>query len=1277
MRRRGSRAGWHGMARAVVVAIAAMAVVGLMGVLTSGLVGAPALSATDAASPGATVAPGETLSAAAGPLAIHDPSPNTGSTGPSALASAIPSPMNEAPWVQALEHPDSSLKPLASLPNLGLLQHPATTRDGSVQLTYDAQPAPLGLADYGLGAHTYAYNATDFLGQVTFYSPPNATDPGSTSVIVPNATALGDVGNEYEFGIQLNTVATNVTFPDSDQGFFWTQNVVNWNDTTIHFVSDTFNLTYNVTPGAVNLPGAVPDYIPPGTIVSGCNNGTAGVDEILAVYGGVFQCVGPNIPVSPAAYPVTIQLYNNLSVNAQNEDVLTYGYSINESGIDQVYSGVSDVIVFNNPGAPAVAPATTPGFSVDGFAPSPGGLLRDAELDLVGDIEGDNAVFRSLDGTVNLEYANSPGGPFVSVPSAYNFGGDTGETSTGIADYWEPNETLVVHQGPSMLYGLWHAIPSASVASGDIQISGSITPAYGFVFVSNTPPVTDPFAARAAADNMSWLPTTDNGSFDTFLPPLGAPWTSHYYVQAFAAGSKEANGTEISGSTQDYRLTLAPDPGNLNAPLYMFGNAQAAELAYNLTQQLAPPYLFNDLTVNINASFDHLNDYAYPSFELVMAQSVTVPIYVNDTVQGSDSPLGNFYFADGAPYPPGETSTLYPAPAITPSLPDYTSQINLFGGVDDVVTNQTLYGVNVIGPGVFTQGGEVVLWEDQGATVVSTLSETGSNGVWIGASNGTEVEDLVAEDAYGISDINSNGTTGDDITVVAGLGVEAYSSTNDSFVGLNVLDGSVGVETGFDIGLGSAFGYYDVPGTVHLTVEDLVATGGSLGANITFSNDTVIDGVTAAGAYAAVTLDGTFGADLTGVTANDSVYDVLVYDATYTNITAFTAFNDSLALPILGYTNWTVVTFGVFVGSTGPAVLILGGTSNYVYDNDFLGNDGSTLVYDPATIQAYSVAGNYFNSSDGPGVGNYWADWHLLPSPYVISNGVEDYFPLAIGPGMYNVTFSESGLPAKGKTWSVTFLGLTENSTLGSRRATGSALTFLVPVGDWPYLGIGPAGYRVELVRDGSGPGPQGEISVTGTSGPTVEFVRGATYSLSFREVGLGSGTLWCVTIALRSVCGSSPTLSLKNLTPSTYAYSIQSFGGVTTLEKVGKTWSVQSSGEAVVATKSVAFQVRYAYPVQFNEIGLTGVTNWTVSAEGETVTSNASAIVLYLTNGTQAFSVKSVAGYTRSPASGRVTELGAPITVTVTFTPVPSHRHLPEALPPSAAGPPEAARVA
>ncbi|HEV8049383.1 MAG TPA: thermopsin family protease, partial [Thermoplasmata archaeon] len=345
-----------------------------------------------------------------GPVATH-----------STLPGPVPASLANVPWISALSHHDAKLRPLTSLPNFALLQHPATS-SGTVNPLYVSQPAPLGLADYGLGATPYSYNVSRLMGQVTLAAPPNMTDPASVGVIEPGGAADGFVGSFNEFGVQLNTVATNMSIPGSDQGFFWTQNVIDWNDTGIHFVDDTFNLTSATQ---------APFVIEPGTIYSACHTSGAGVSTILTVYGGVFQCVGGTVPISPASYPITVQLYNNATVNAQKRTQVSYGYRILEAGTGTLVTGISDIIVFNSPGAPSTPPANKPGFSIDAFSDAPAGLFRDAEMDLVGDIGGDNAVFRSISGSVELMYTNASHGGWASVPSAYNFGGDTGETSTG------------------------------------------------------------------------------------------------------------------------------------------------------------------------------------------------------------------------------------------------------------------------------------------------------------------------------------------------------------------------------------------------------------------------------------------------------------------------------------------------------------------------------------------------------------------------------------------------------------------------------------------------------------------------------------------------------------------------------------------------------------------------------------------------------------------------------------------------------------------------------
>ncbi len=845
-----------------------------------------------------------------------------------------------APWLRSLlQNGPTKGTPLASYPNLALLEHPAAPVNGAVNPFYVAQPAPMGIADFGLGSNgPYSYNTSHILGQVTFNTPPNVTSPGSQGVIDPGAPHLGYVGSVYEFGIQLNTVATNITLPGTNKGVFWTQNVIDVNDTSIHFVDDIFNLS-----------AGSGFYIPPGTtFASGCNG--FNLTQMLYTYGGVYQCVAGTIPITGANYPLTISLYNNLSVNAKNQSALSFGYRIAGAG-GLLRTGISDAVTFVNP-TPKVAPTDTPNFGINGFQTSPMGLFEDAEMVFGGQIGGSNAVFRSLNGSLNLEYSNLTTGGWKSVPSAYNFGTDTGETSTGVAGYWTPSHVEMINQGPSMLYGLWNGVPHVSVASGDIQFQGTITPDYGFVFVSNVAP-------NALSTNMSWVPTNDQGAFNTYLPPAVPPGTQ-YYVQAFAPEAKEYNGTPFSASQTSYSISLTSAPGSLRAPLYMFSNQQAASLAKNVTGASKPPYTFSNLVVNGNMTFNHLNDYGFPTFVIFMAQGVTVPLVVNDTYQGTSSGLGNLYYLDfNLLAPPG---LIFPAPQMFGPAPNYTQQISIFDGVSPLVTNETLTGFR-------TQGGLVFLWQDTGAMVTDTVTSHGTFGIYVGDSVGTMVTQVTAEyGANGVSDVGSKGTQVTDVTVNPGAdGIYALSSEGGTYSSLTVENGSVGVYAGGYFGL---IPYYAIPGFNSTTVSTVDVYSGSLGLLTAYSNDTTITTldmpVPGSGAYGMEAFPGTNYTSISSMKVNSGGAGAYLVGTDYTTVTGVTANGSSVGIYAPSFANYTTVTNGV---ATNGSLAIYGAGANgngmmQVVASNILANSSlGIFLYAATTASVTNLTAE--NGSDG------------------------------------------------------------------------------------------------------------------------------------------------------------------------------------------------------------------------------------------------------------------------------------------------------------------------
>ncbi len=784
----------------------------------------------------------------------------------SPIAPGILSPLGSRPWLDATPEAGgpafadtgSLYGPLVSPPNLGLANDPTASPSSIVSPGYQAPPAPLGLADYGVGVNggggitTYNYSAADFLGEVTFQAPPNVTDPGSAGVMDPSAGNLGYVGSPYEFSLQLNTIGDNLTEPGTADGWVWAQNVIDMNGTAIHFVDDLWNLTADSAFGFA-----------PNAIVSAC--GFDNLTTMLEIEGGVVQCIGGTVPISGADFPLSVALYNNLSVNGANQDVLTFGYLIVADGVPLSWGTSASVVLANPTGA---APVSLPTYVVNGSARAPAQpsplpeLLQDSEITFGGPIGGTNAVFHTLNGTVRLEY--NAGAGWSSVPSAFNFGSDTGETAIGIADYWESAGVEEVNQGPSFLYGLWNTPANLSVAPGSITFQGTVDPNYGFVFLSNVAP-------DANATNQSYVPTGWNGAFNTTLPPA-IPSTSAlgYFPTLYAAGIVSVNGTPFTNSVSGYSFGPVTPSFGIDAPIYLNGTAQANALAYNLTGRpilSGAPYNFSNLTVNLPLAFTHLNDYAFPSFVIFFANSIYPRVYVNNTSEGQNVPGGELYTLD---YATSGSGWMYPPPATVGPLQNFTEEFDVWDSYLPSVQNETLVGAPAFSsPG--GGGGSVFFFNDGYPSAVNITSVTGSYGVtcvywyYLYADNLTAVSGANALDV-----IASYGAYVFNVTAVGYLytpyngsvGIYALGSQNGRYYDLFAEEYATAYVAGGDFGGGPLYGvfgsvddsifndeaifnargfalaysYYD-------TISEVAAAYGALAGNITASFDVDVNNV--------------------------------------------------------------------------------------------------------------------------------------------------------------------------------------------------------------------------------------------------------------------------------------------------------------------------------------------------------------------------------------------------------------------------------------------------
>lgn len=228
---------------------------------------------------------------------------------------------------------------------------------------------------------------------------------------------------------------------------------------------------------------------------------------------------------------------------------------------------------------------------------------------------------------------------------------------------------------------------------------------------------------------------------------------------------------------------------------------------------------------------------------------------------------------------------------------------------------------------------------------------------------------------------------------------------------------------------------------------------------------------------------------------------------------------------------------------------------------------------------------------------------------------------------LFAVKFSEAGLAA-GTNWSVTLNGSTSHSTTPS-------ITMLEINGTYPFT----AG----LVSGFSPIPSSGSVTVSGAS-KNVALTYAPLFAVTFTETGLPTGTNWSVTVVgmVTSSVSSSIALSQPN---GTYVYTLGTVPGWTTSNFSG---AFTVSGSAV--SKIVAWQ-RFTYTVTFLQTGLPLGTSWSVTFGSVTQSGTGDGIAIAgIANGTYAYTVNAVTGYSPAPSTGSVSVSGPPAPVAITY---------------------------
>ncbi len=321
---------------------------------------------------------------------------------------------------------------------------------------------------------------------------------------------------------------------------------------------------------------------------------------------------------------------------------------------------------------------------------------------------------------------------------------------------------------------------------------------------------------------------------------------------------------------------------------------------------------------------------------------------------------------------------------------------------------------------------------------------------------------------------------------------------------------------------------------------------------------------------------------------------------------------------------------------------------------------------------------------------------------------------------LYTVSITEAGLPT-GQSWSATLT----NSTLATitNTSTSDEINFTVPNGSYSYAVANVTNATTLFVASP----PNGSFAVSGEAVPLeLYFVpyalppSSSTYTLTFTETGLPAGTEWSVKVInataparWNNTTGTNVTFPVSN---GAYSFTISAAGMCRTMyvaHPSSGNVTIDGANQSIAVSFSSSSASRTLYTITFTESGLPNGTTWKVELCGvrggcTTRTSDGSAIVFEVTNGTYRFSIPGVGSsgncsgwgsggtwgayggcggygggrqgggwwgtagggpngrgggttttqYTPSPASGNVTVDGANATVSVVFTPSTTTTH-------------------
>ena len=304
------------------------------------------------------------------------------------------------PPVQFQHASKGAPSPLPSIPShLSAIGKNNSKTPENVKLFSSSEPAPMGIADYGLGSSgAYRYNTSTFLGIAQISS---LTTSATLSSGGPNMT------------FQLNVVLP-FSSQNGRQLVYWLQNVMFY-DTSNHkayFENNVWNMSSYTAKMA--------------------SNGISGSGQVYNFDGNSYYAESTSTYAS-IPLPATVQFLINATINSRSEPKVYFQYNYGSGW--QTY----DVVTF----PVLTSQSLDSGFVVDGTKYNPYGTYYDAELILGGAGNGYNTTLVQSNVQLQLRFWN--GHNYQEVTNAYSFGSNTLEgisNAQSTSQYYLENGTL-------------------------------------------------------------------------------------------------------------------------------------------------------------------------------------------------------------------------------------------------------------------------------------------------------------------------------------------------------------------------------------------------------------------------------------------------------------------------------------------------------------------------------------------------------------------------------------------------------------------------------------------------------------------------------------------------------------------------------------------------------------------------------------------------------------------------------------------------------------------